>query len=233
MSRREFFMSDPEPQIKSYYETYWSAGRKSFSGANQGYAPSLRRWMASELRSLPEDSPVLEVGCGDASFTTELARYSRRVTAIDLSAGQIEENAGRFPGIAFRQHDVAEPLPFGDGIFAVVWCSEVLEHLFDPAYALREMCRVLQPGGRLLATVPYHGRFKNILIALFKWDEHFAPGNPHIRFYTKRTLGRLVGAAGFGEIRIRTCGMSRPARDLFVPTNILLRARRAPAAKRE
>jgi SAM-dependent methyltransferase len=226
-------MSEPAPQIKSYYETYWSDGRKTFSGANQGYAPNLRRWMAAELRGLPDDSPVLEVGCGDASFTTELARYSRRVTAIDLSAGQIAENAGRFPGIAFCQHDVSEPLPFADGSFAVAWCSEVLEHLFDPAYALREMHRVLQPGGRLLATVPYHGRFKNVLIALFKWDEHFAPGNPHIRFYTKRTLARITSAAGFSSIRIRTCGMSRPARDLLVPTNILLRATKAPAAKAE
>jgi SAM-dependent methyltransferase len=223
-------MSDTVPQIKNYYETYWSAGRQTFSGANQGYAPNLRRWMAAELHDLPPDAPVLEVGCGDASFTTELARYSSRVTAIDISAGQIAENARRFPGIAFRQHDVSERLPFADGAFAAVWCSEVLEHLFDPAFALREMHRSLRPGGRLLVTVPYHGRFKNLLIALFKWDEHFVPSNPHIRFYTGRTLSRIADAAGFRSIRIKTCGMGRPLRDLFVPTNILLRATKGPAA---
>ena len=223
-------MSDTGPQIKNYYETYWSAGRQTFSGANQGYAPNLRRWMAAELRDLPPDAPVLEVGCGDASFTTELARYSACVTAIDISAGQIADNARRFPGIAFRQHDVSERLPFADGAFAVVWCSEVLEHLFDPAFALREMHRSLRPGGRLLVTVPYHGRFKNLLIALFKWDEHFVPSNPHIRFYTERTLSRLAEAAGFRSIRIKTCGMGRPLRDLLVPTNILLRATKGPAA---
>jgi SAM-dependent methyltransferase len=217
-------MSDTVPQIKNYYETYWSAGKQTFSGSNQGYAPNLRRWMAAELGDLPKSSPVLEVGCGDASFTTDLAKYSTAVTAIDLSAGQIAENAGRFPGITFRQHDVAERFPFADGAFEVVWCSEVLEHLFDPTYALREMHRILQPGGRLLVTVPYHGGFKNLLIALFKWDVHFAPTNPHIRFYTNRTLSRIAGAAGFRSIRIKTCGMGRPLRDLFVPTNILLRA---------
>jgi len=92
------------------------------------------------------------------------------------------------------------------------------------------MHRVLRPGGRLLVTVPYHGRFKNLLIALFKWDEHFVPSNPHIRFYSKRTLSRIAGAAGFRSIRIRTCGMGRPLRDLFVPTNILLRATKGPVA---
>src|SRR4051812_26839123 len=217
-------MSDSVPQIKNYYETYWSAGRQTFSGSNQGYAPNLRRWMARMLQALPSDAPVIEVGCGDASFTTELAKYSSKVTAIDISAGQIAENAGRFPKIAFRQHDVSQSFPFPDASFRVVWCSEVLEHLFDPTFALREMYRILQPGGQLLVTVPYHGRFKNLLIALFKWDEHFVPTSPHIRFYTNRTLSRMAAKVGFNSIQLETCGMGRPLRDLFVPTNILLRA---------
>lgn len=216
-------MSDAVPQIKSYYETYWS-GKQVNSGAVQGYAANVRAWMASNLGGLPEGAPLLEVGCGDAAFTIELAKFSTEVSAIDISAGQIEENVRRFPGITFRQHDVATRLPFAEGAFAVVWCSEVLEHLFDPGYALGEMYRVLRPGGRLLVTVPYHGRFKNVLIALFKWDEHFAPANPHIRFFSQRTLSQITEAAGFRPIRTTTCGMGRPLRDLLVPTNILLHA---------
>ena len=217
-------MSDTVQQNKDYYETYWSAGKKNFSGSTYGYAPNFRRWMAEELRDLPPSTPVIEVGCGDASFTTDLAKYSTDVTAIDISAGQIAENARLFPGIKFLQHDVSVRFPFPDASFDVAWCSEVLEHLFDPEFALREMHRILRPGGRLLVTVPYHGRFKNLLIALFKWDVHFAPANPHIRFYTNNTLSRITRAAGFREVRVKTCGMGQPVRDFFVPTNILLRA---------
>lgn len=220
----------PPPPIKSYYENYWTTGKQVYSGSNQGYAANFRRWMAEELRDLPAGAPILEVGCGDGAFTTELARYSPFVTALDLSASQIEENRRRFPGISFAQHDVAEPLPFPDAAFDVAWCSEVLEHLFDPAFALREMHRVLRPGGRLLVTVPYHGGLKNVLIALFKWDEHFTPSNPHLRFFTPRTLSRITRAAGFEDLRVKSCGMGRPLRDLVVPTNILLRAARGPAA---
>jgi len=226
-------MSDTPRQFKDYYEAYWSAGRQTFSGSNQGYARALRRWMTDELRDLPTEAPVLEAGCGDGSFTADLARHFSSVTAIDISDGQIAENARRLPGITFRQHDVSERLPFEDGVFAAVWCSEVLEHLFDPGYALREMRRVLRPGGRLLVTVPYHGRFKNLLIALFNWDEHFTPSNPHIRFYSTRTLSRLAGAAGFTAIGIKTCGMGRSFRDLLVPTNILLRAAKGPVSETE
>jgi SAM-dependent methyltransferase len=223
-------MSDSAPQIKDYYEGYWTGGRATYSGSNQGYAANFRRWMASELRGLAPDAPIIEVGCGDASFTRDLAQCSTNVTAIDICASQIEENSRAYPRIRFVQHDVAEAFPFPDDAFEVVWCSEVLEHLFDPVFAVREMHRILRPGGRLLVTVPYHGRFKDVLIALFKWDKHFSPTNPHIRFYTRGTLGRMVSDAGFQSVRTRTCGMGIPLRDAFVATNILLSSTKASAA---
>lgn len=214
------------PQQEDYYEQYWTSGHTQYSGDNQGYATNLKNWMRTQLKGLPANASILEVGCGDGSFTRHLAQYSSRVTALDISAAQIERNVRAHPEIKFLQHDVARPLPFAQDTFDVIWCSEVLEHLFDPGFALREMQRVLAPGGRLLVTVPYHGVFKDVLIALFKWDEHFAPGNPHIRFFTRRTLSQLAASAGFAEIKTTTCGMNKPVRDLFVATNILLQARR-------
>ena len=213
-------------QQKDYYEEYWTSGRAQYSGDLQGYASNLRSWMHAELRGIAQDAPVLEVGCGDASFTRNLAELSSRVTAVDISASQIERNTRAHPEIVFLQHDVAQPFPFPDGAFHVIWCSEVLEHLFDPGIALKEMYRVLAPGGRLLVTVPYHGVFKDVLIALFKWNEHFSPTNPHIRFFTRKTLSELTKVAGFEQIEMKTCGMNKPLRDLFVPTNILLKARK-------
>lgn len=213
-------------QQKDYYEQYWTSGHTQYSGDNQGYAANFRKWMRAELQDLPGSANILEVGCGDGSFTRELAEHSSRVTAVDISASQIERNALAHPKIKFVQHDVALTFPFENEAFDVIWCSEVLEHLFDPGFAVREMQRVLAPGGRLLVTVPYHGAFKDVLIALFKWDEHFSPTNPHIRFFTRKTLSKLAASAGFEEIETTTCGMDRPLRDLFVATNILLTARK-------
>lgn len=209
---------------KRFYDRYWDEGSAVYSGSQQGYAQNFRQWMRDELSAQPRCCRILEVGCGDGTFTRNLADYSAHVVALDLSASQIERNARLYPLIDFRQHDLANPLPFRNETFDVIWCSEVLEHLFDPAFAVQEIYRVLAPGGKMLVTVPYHGRFKNVLIALFKWDEHFSPGNPHIRFFTKRTLGDITREAGFDRITMRTCGMNQPLRDLFVPTNLLLRA---------
>jgi SAM-dependent methyltransferase len=213
-------------QLQEYYEAYWTKKRSSYSGEAQRYAANFRNWMRENINSLSPDSKILEVGCGDASFTKCLAEYSSAVTAIDLSAHQIERNAKAYPEIEFVQHDVAERFPFEDRTFDVIWCSEVLEHLFDPKFALREMYRVMSQGGRLLVTVPYHGLLKNVLIALFNWDEHFAPTNPHVRFFSRKTLARLTATAGFRKIQTRCCGLNRPLRDLFIATNILLRAQK-------
>jgi SAM-dependent methyltransferase len=213
-------------QQRDYYDNYWTAGQGQFSGDNQGYAANVRKWMRAGLRDIAGDAAILEVGCGDGSFTRRLAEHSSRVTAVDISLAQIERNIRAHPEIRFVQHDVAQPLPFMAETFDVIWCSEVLEHLFDPAFAMREMQRVLAHGGRLLVTVPYHGVFKDVLIALFKWDQHFSPANPHIRFFTRKTLSQLAVAAGFVNIQTATCGMDRPLRDLMVATNILLTAQK-------
>ena len=213
-------------QQRDYYEKYWTDGHTQYSGDNQGYAANLRKWMHAQLQEIARDAAILEVGCGDGSFTRNLAEHSSRVTAVDISASQIERNSRAHPEIQFVQHDVAQPFPFANEAFDVIWCSEVLEHLFDPGLALLEMQRVLARGGRLLVTVPYHGVIKDVLISLFKWDEHFSPANPHIRFFTRKTLSQLAVSAGFVEIETTTCGMNKPLRDLLVATNILLTARK-------
>jgi len=205
-----------------YYNSYWKTG--CHGGTIQGYYPNLLRWLGRELRQTPAYDTILEAGCGAAAFTPYLAQHANRMLACDISSEQIKKNSVLFPDVHFFTQDLGRPLAFKNNSIDVIWCSEVLEHLFDPAYAVSEFYRVLKPEGKLLVTVPYHGYFKNILIALFKWDDHFSANNPHIRFFTRKTISTVVNRAGFQSIRIETCGMGKPLRDLLVPTNILLTA---------
>jgi ubiquinone/menaquinone biosynthesis C-methylase UbiE len=81
----------------------------------------------------------------------------------------------------------------------------VLEHVADTAHVLLEVRRVLRPGGRLLVTVPFHGRVKAALIGLLRFDAHFDPLGQHLRFYTRGSLTAVLDAS-FEDVRVTAWG---------------------------
>jgi SAM-dependent methyltransferase len=91
---------------------------------------------------------VLEVGCGMGELAEQLAKEGLDVVAIDLSQRMVE--LARTRGVDARLGDVQD-LPFGDGEFDAVIADWVLYHVPDLDLALREIVRVLEPGGHLVA----------------------------------------------------------------------------------
>jgi ubiquinone/menaquinone biosynthesis C-methylase UbiE len=78
-------------------------------------------------------------------------------------------------------------LPFDDGSFDLVLCAETIEHVRDVQLFLSEIRRVLRPGGTLALTTPANlplGRLPD-------------PLSPHLRFFTRRSLRRLLDELGF------------------------------------
>lgn len=116
----------------------------------------LHPWLLAQI-DLPSQASVLELGCGVGSFWA--ANGDRippgwRVTLTDLSPGMVSEAerrlGGKRPGFTFATAD-AEALPFPDATFDAVFAHFMLYHIDDRPRAIREMARVLRPGGRLYA----------------------------------------------------------------------------------
>lgn len=101
---------------------------------------------------------ILDFGCGTGEITRALAAAGYAVTGCDLSPGMIAGARAGTPvgGPTFVVLEAActPALPFADGQFDAVMSSSVFEYLPDPATQLRELRRVLRPGGWLVATVP-------------------------------------------------------------------------------
>jgi SAM-dependent methyltransferase len=113
------------------------------------------------------------------------------------------------PGATFVRVPSEDRLPFPDGAFDACYASEVIEHLFDVSGFIREMNRVLVPGGLLLLTTPYHGWLKNVIVVTTNFDDHFAPTGGHIRFFSKRSLSCALVGGGFRVEEISGIGRVR------------------------
>lgn len=121
-------------------------------------------WRASEasaITSWPISRPLLDIGCGDGSFAHML--FPAGVDAgLDMRHDQLRRAASRNV-YRIRLRGNAAALPFRDASFQTVLSNCVLEHVPDVDTALREVGRVLQPGGHFIFTVPTN-RFNSYLL---------------------------------------------------------------------
>ena len=141
--------------VKDYYrdvETYdWVdvadnlRGLEAFFHKNR--ARVVRRMVA---KYATPNAPILDAGCGTGLNLRHLPAGS---TGIDINPRNVALLGTRLPNHHIVEGDV-EALPFDDGSFGSVLCTEVIEHIPDPSAALAEFRRVLQPGGVLIGSVP-------------------------------------------------------------------------------
>lgn len=147
---------------------------------------------------------ILDAGCGSGRNMVDLARRGT-VTGVELSETSLR---------LARERDVGEvvlgsvlEMPFADSSFDLAVCLDVIEHLEDDVAALRELRRVVTPGGPLLVTVPAYQ---------WLWSGHDEI-NHHHRRYTDRSLKRAAQEAGWSEVR------NTHFNALLLPAAILLR----------
>jgi SAM-dependent methyltransferase len=159
--------------------------------------------LAVQALNAPPGTSLLDMGCGTGPFSLFLARHlGLTVTATDLDeacvawqrrgANRLDLDANRFTS---RSVD-SRRLPFADGSFARVLNLGSIEHVRDAdgdSQAIREVARVLAPGGRAVLTIPYGPRYEEI------------DRGPHVPDFERRyddpaLARRLVAPSGLDEI---------------------------------
>jgi 2-polyprenyl-3-methyl-5-hydroxy-6-metoxy-1,4-benzoquinol methylase len=205
--------------LHDHYESLWQALPE---GSDPPYL-SLRLAFLSE-RARTDQQPgrapgrVLDVGCGEGQFAVELAREGYAVVGVDVAEEPLRRARQRHPGLDLRVVPVDGPWPLEDASFDIVWAGETIEHVADTAGWLSEVRRVLRSGGSLLLSTPAHGRLTVLQLALSHraFDLHFDPRADHLRFYTPRTLARLLADFGFEDIDVRGAAGPLLARRLLL-----------------
>lgn len=203
---------------REYHESHW---QQVPEGVEPVEFARRREFLLARVRA---GQSVLDVGCGEALFASELAAAGAQPTAIDVAEEPLRRARRRAPGLDLRLAYEDRPWPLHDASFDVVWAGEVIEHVADTAGWLSEVRRVLRSGGLLLLSTPDHGPLRVLTLAVHPgaFDRHFAPRSDHLRFYTRRTLTALLADFGFESIDVRRVGGVYGARRL-----LLVSARRA------
>jgi ubiquinone/menaquinone biosynthesis C-methylase UbiE len=153
------------------------------------------------VHELPEAEHALDLGCGDGRLTTALR--ANRVTAADVSGVALRWAAARLPDAELVSVEPDQPLPFVDNEFELVLCAETIEHVRDVQLFLSEVRRVLRPGGGLALTTPAHDRLTGLVLLAKGFESGFDPLSPHLRFFTRRSLTRLLEGMGFDITSMR------------------------------
>jgi SAM-dependent methyltransferase len=121
---------------------------------------------------LPPQARCLDVGCGPGLATVDLARRGLLVDAVDLVPAQLQTvrrraaSAGVEARVITRTGDI-HALDFADATFDLVFVVGVLEWLEQPTQALREIARVLKPGGRAILSIDNKWALRNLFDPLF------------------------------------------------------------------
>ena len=154
---------------------WWYAGRRKI----------LTRFIEDICRRVTDRRPrILDVGCGTGANLLMLSQYGD-AEGVDLSEDALAFCRER--GLEKVKLGAAEKLPYDDSTFDLVTALDVVEHLDDDLAGLREMQRVLRPGGRVLLFVPTF---------MFLWGLQDDVSN-HRRRYRLPELRRVLEQAGF------------------------------------
>ena len=116
------------------------------------------------VRRYAQGKDVLEVGCGTGLILHRVGQFARSAMGIDLSGGMLAKAASR--GLAVAQASATE-LPIATASVDVAYSFKVLAHIPDIAGAMREMARVVRPGGWVLAEF-YNARSLRRLVKAMK-----------------------------------------------------------------
>lgn len=190
-----------------------SQASDEFSRWSECYDRSILQWLLfgpshraliRRIRSISADRPidVLDVGCGTGVFARRIRTClpNARVWGVDLVAGMLRQGLDRWSIAGDPTSPVqgdSERLPFASSSFDIVTCANSFHHYPDQERAVREMSRVLKPGGKLLLLDGFRDRPWGWLI----FDCFVASFEGDVKHASRRRFRELFEQAGLGQVR--------------------------------
>ncbi len=216
-----------DPELAAWNDRMYAAHPTPYEQGIAGAIEATRARAVLELAGIRVTDAVLEVGCESGRLLARVPA-ARRIVGADISRRALEDAARRFAeqgrSVELFQVDALRGLPFERGEFDVILCSEMLEHVEDPAIVLEHLRSLATPETRVVVSVPIEApkvRLKGLLQRLGLLDRlfpHIEPGQSewHVHAFSPAMLRELT------RERFETIARKRV---LFAHEVALLRAR--------
>ena len=198
---------DHHTQVVDVFEDYYQAmARGRFENAFTYGRNKVDLALDAEIQRLPAGASILDIGCGTGEYVRRYSARGYRVAGIEPSSGMRAAAIARNPGADIRDA-VATSLPFGDAQFDLAFAIEVYRYLHrdDFRTSLKEITRVLKPGGRVFFTMVNRYALDGFYV-LQRAREAALGGqsteHPHCEFFSPRELFEEMEQARFSDIQV-------------------------------
>jgi methionine biosynthesis protein MetW len=188
-------MTSAENQL---YDRIWQEKVKRES-ADLAADGSIRT--SSALPMIETGERIIDIGCGEGSFGTRIRGRYKELYGIDISKDAVEL-AMQSGVIASCVNLNVDPAPFPDGFFDAAVTLDVIEHVFDPIRFVKEIHRILRPGGYVVVSTPNIRKIQRV-ITLMKGRFPHTSYDPvgfdggHLHYFTSRDLQDILESCGF------------------------------------
>ncbi len=182
------------------------------------------RDLVQRARPIGAADRILDLGCGTgivARVLRERLGGAAKIVGLDVSPIMIEKARALTPELEFQQGN-AMVLPFVDASFDLVLCQEMLQFVPDRLAALREVRRVLAPGGRFITSTwrprseqPFHEALGRIA------ERHLGKSNDARWSLDGPALGHALKGAGFVDVRLETVSFTERFREFSTRMNAM------------
>lgn len=179
-----------------YYETYY----KEESLSPPEFVQTRLAEITSEFAHYRRTNRLLDIGCGAGDLLLAARKNSWNGQGLDVSSHAVKHV--RELGFEVFQGELREA-KFPSEHFDVITAAEFLEHLPDPRAVLKEVARLLRPGGLFWTTTP-HARGLSARVLGLKWRCIWPP--EHLQLFSASGLKSLLLDVGFRKVRVQTTG---------------------------
>jgi methionine biosynthesis protein MetW len=193
-------------------------------GYYKGFTPEPRFAKVANIFLKLKGANFLDIGCGDGDITLFLKEKMNAINCYGIEISQEAAFEAKKKGVEAYNMDIDKSdLPFKDNFFDVIYCGEIIEHVFDTDHLLEEAFRVLKLGGTCILTTPNLAGWSSRFALLFGYQPYPMAASPkhesagkllikgdqgqwgHIRVLTLGALKEIVTLHGFSVTQVIGC----------------------------